>query len=93
MVKDTRYQVETAFRKELFIRAELKGSNTQLATMLGYKGKWKGKRFTELRNGVIETMTLFQLKKLAKITNISLTEILKHVSPKTPKDLSLSHDK
>ncbi len=77
---ENRFQLETMFKREVFELAEREETTARLAAMLGYKGKWKGRRWAELRSGTIMTMTLSQLKKLSEITDIPLEEILKHAS-------------
>jgi hypothetical protein len=79
---EDRFQLESGYRKKLFDLALVDGSNAQLATMLGYRGKWRGRRFTELRDGIIQTMTSLQLRTLSKITNVPLDVVLKHASLK-----------
>ena len=77
----SRFELETEFRRMLFNLAEKEGSMAQIGKRLGYTGKHKGKRFTELRNGHTKTMSIHQLKRLSDVTGIPLEEILRHATP------------
>lgn len=77
-----RYQLDPEFRRKLFnLALERGGSMAQMGKRLGYKGKWKGKRFKELGDGVIKTIALHQLKELSEITSIPLEEVHRHATP------------
>ena len=77
-----RLQLDPEFRRKLFnLALERDGSKAQLGRRLGYTGKWKAKRLTELRDGIIKTIALHQLKELSEITGIPLEEILRHATP------------
>lgn len=78
----TRFQLDPEFRRTLFnLALERESSQAQVGRRLGYTGKWKGKRFRELRDGIIKTIALHQLKRLSEITGIPLEEILRHATP------------
>ena len=77
-----RLQLDPEFRRKLInLALERDGSKAQLGKQLGYKGRWKGRRLIELRDGVIKTIALHQLKELSKITGIPLKEILTYATP------------
>jgi len=81
--EDTRFILDTEFRSKLFnLALEREGSEAQVGRRLGYQVA-KGRRFRELRDGVIKSMSIHQLERLSKMTGISLEEILKHVIPRT----------
>ena len=74
-----RLKLDPEFRRKLFnLALERGGGQAQVSRRLGYTGKWKGKRFRELRDGIIKTIALHQLKTLSDITGFPLEEILRY---------------
>ena len=73
-----RYTLDPEFRKKLFnLALEKEGSEAGVGRKLGYQVA-KGRRFRELREGIIKTISIHKLKKLSEITGIPLEEILSH---------------
>jgi len=73
-----RFYLDDEFRKKLFDIVSKKGSSKELGKKLGYKGKHTARRFRELKNGVIKSVTSHQMETLSEITGIPLETIRNH---------------
>lgn len=81
LLKYSRLKLDTKFREVLFDTAlKIEGNETNVGDKLGYV-KVKSRRYRELREGIIKTISIHQLEKLSEITSIELEKILKHAYP------------